>query len=62
MRPFAFVGSMPDHSVAAVLNIPCITTLSGASAMARALEAYRDESIDVKALQDYLVEVEQAES
>jgi len=44
------------RGAAAVLNIPCITTMSGASALLLALEAYRAESIRVKPLQEYVQE------
>ena len=40
------------RGAATVLNIPCITTVSGAKALVRALEAYRSGSIKVHALQD----------
>jgi carbamoyl-phosphate synthase large subunit len=44
------------RGIAAVRNIPCITTLSGASALTRALEAYRSESIQPRPLQEYLAQ------
>ncbi|MCB9902258.1 MAG: carbamoyl-phosphate synthase large subunit [Planctomycetota bacterium] len=40
------------RGAASVLNIPCITTISGANALVRALEAYRAGHIEVHALQD----------
>ena len=40
------------RGAAAVLNIPCITTVSGAAALVRALEAYRSGAIEVHAIQD----------
>ncbi len=44
------------RGAAAVLNIPCITTMSGTEALVRALEAYRNESITVRAIQEYVEE------
>ena len=40
------------RGAAAVLNIPCITTLSGARALVQAVEAYQRDAIEVHALQD----------
>ncbi len=40
------------RGAASVLNIPCITTISGANALVRALEAFRGGKIEVRALQD----------
>jgi carbamoyl-phosphate synthase large subunit len=45
------------RGAAAVRNIPCITTMSGARALVRALEAYRAESIDVRPVQEYLAQI-----
>ncbi len=45
------------RGAAAVLNIPCITTMSGARALVRALEAYKRGELDVMALQDYQAQV-----
>src|SRR5687767_6866488 len=44
------------RGVAAQGNIPCITTVSGAKALTRALEAYRAKAIQPRSLQEYLVE------
>jgi carbamoyl-phosphate synthase large subunit len=41
------------RGAAAVLNIPCITTMSGAKALVRALEAYQGGELDVRSLQEY---------
>ncbi len=41
------------RGAAAVLNIPCVTTMSGAEALVRALEAYDREDLTVGALQEY---------
>ncbi len=41
------------RGAAAVLNIPCITTMSGAEALVRALEAYDREPFQVRSLQEY---------
>ena len=40
------------RGAAAVLNIPCITTISGAAALAHALESYRAGIVEVHAIQD----------
>ena len=42
------------RGAAAVRNIPCITTMSGALALVRALESYRSGGSEVRALQEYL--------
>ncbi len=42
------------RGAAAVLNIPCITTMSGATALVAALEAYRAGPLDVKSVQEYV--------
>ncbi|MDJ0520885.1 MAG: carbamoyl-phosphate synthase large subunit [Planctomycetota bacterium] len=44
------------RGAAAVLNIPCITTMSGATALVQALEAYRAQAIQVRSLQEYVEE------
>jgi carbamoyl-phosphate synthase large subunit len=41
------------RGAAAVLNIPCITTMSGAEALVRALEAYDLTPIQVRSIQEY---------
>ena len=41
------------RGAASVRNIPCITTLAGAQALARAVEAYRSGSLDVCSVQEY---------
>ena len=46
------------RGAASVLNIPVITTMSGATALLRALEAYRGDTIRVKALQEYVQEAQ----
>ncbi len=45
------------RGVAAQGNIPCITTMSGANALVRALEAYRAHAIQPRPLQEYLAQV-----
>ncbi len=45
------------RGVAAVRNIPCITTMSGARALVSALEAYRAETVTARPVQDYLAEL-----
>jgi carbamoyl-phosphate synthase large subunit len=42
------------RGAAAVLNIPCITTMSGATALVQALEAYRRGPLGVCSLQEYV--------
>ena len=42
------------RGAAVVRNIPCITTMSGAHTLVRALEAWRTESVEVRSLQEYL--------
>ncbi len=44
------------RGAAAVLNIPCITTMSGATALVKALEAYRGHAITVRSLQECVEE------
>jgi carbamoyl-phosphate synthase large subunit len=46
------------RGVAAQGHIPCITTVSGANALTRALEAYRAQTIQPRPLQEYLAQVE----
>ena len=41
------------RGAASVLNIPCITTVSGATALVQALEAYRRGPLNVCSLQEY---------
>jgi hypothetical protein len=38
-------------------NVPCITTLTGASAAVEAIRALRGAALDVRALQDYHAEI-----
>ncbi|MDA1194331.1 MAG: carbamoyl-phosphate synthase large subunit [Planctomycetota bacterium] len=45
------------RGAAAVRNIPCITTMSGATALVQALEAYRKGPLDVCTVQEYLERV-----
>ena len=46
------------RGAASVLNIPCITTISGATALVRALEAYRGGPLSVRSLQEYVAEAQ----
>ena len=41
------------RGAAAVLNIPCITTMKGAEALVKALEAYLEKELGVCSLQEY---------
>jgi carbamoyl-phosphate synthase large subunit len=50
-----------DRSVrraATMAQVPCITTLTGASAAVQAIKALRQEALTVKSLQDYYAAVE----
>jgi len=46
------------RGAASVLNIPCITTMSGATALAQALEAYRRGPLAVCSVQEYQSQLE----
>ena len=46
-------GLLTDVSVATVLGLPCVTTLTGAAAAVSAIRAVREEALDVRPLQDY---------
>ena len=50
-----------DRSVrraATMAQVPCITTLTGASAAVQAIKALRQTALTVKSLQDYYAAVE----
>jgi carbamoyl-phosphate synthase large subunit len=50
------------RGAAVVRNIPCITTMSGARTLVRALEAWRSEAVEVCSLQEYLEEAAHSSS
>ena len=43
--------------VAMLHNVPCITTLTGASAAVEAIRALRTHALEVTAIQDYHAEI-----
>jgi len=49
----SFFDDRAVRRVAMVHGVPCITTLTGASAAVSAIRALRSEALDVRALQDY---------
>jgi len=49
----SFFDDRTVRRVAMTHGVPCITTLTGASAAVAAIKAMRDESLDVRALQEY---------
>ena len=53
----SFFDDRVVRRVAMLHNIPCITTLTGASAAVEAIRALRDQALDVRALQDYHAEM-----
>ena len=52
----SFFDDRVVRRVAMMHNIPCITTLTGASAAVEAIRALRSQTLDVRALQDYHAE------
>ncbi len=53
----SFFDDRVVRRVAMLHNIPCITTLTGASAAVEAIRALRGQALDVRALQDYHAEM-----
>ena len=53
----SFFDDRAMRRVAMLHNIPCITTLTGASATVEAIRALRAQSLDVRAIQDYHAEI-----
>ena len=49
----SFFDDRAMRRVAMLHNIPCITTLTGASAAVEAIRALRGQTLDVRAIQDY---------
>ena len=52
----SFFDDRVVRRVAMLHSIPCITTLTGASAAVEAIRALREQALDVRALQDYHAE------
>ena len=53
----SFFDDRVVRRVAMLLSVPCITTLTGASAAVEAIRALRAQTLDVRALQDYHAEI-----
>jgi carbamoyl-phosphate synthase large subunit len=53
----SFFDDRVVRRVAMLHNVPCITTLTGASAAVEAIRALRGAALDVRALQDYHAEI-----
>jgi carbamoyl-phosphate synthase large subunit len=53
----SFFDDRVVRRVAMLHNIPCITTLTGASAAVEAIRAVRAQALDVRAIQDYHAEI-----
>jgi carbamoyl-phosphate synthase large subunit len=53
----SFFDDRAMRRVAMLHNVPCITTLTGASAAVEAIRALRTHALDVRAIQDYHAEI-----
>jgi carbamoyl-phosphate synthase large subunit len=53
----SFFDDRAVRRVAMIHNVPCITTLTGASAAVSAIRALRTQGLDVRAIQDYHAEI-----
>jgi carbamoyl-phosphate synthase large subunit len=53
----SFFDDRAMRRAAMVHNVPCITTLTGASAAVEAIRALRGQALDVRAIQDYHAEI-----
>ena len=53
----SFFDDRAMRRVAMLHNVPCITTLTGASAAVEAIRAVRTHALDVRAIQDYHAEI-----
>ncbi|MGH9146098.1 MAG: carbamoyl-phosphate synthase large subunit [Vicinamibacterales bacterium] len=53
----SFFDDRAVRRVAMIHNVPCITTLTGASATVSAIRALRTQGLDIRALQDYHAEI-----
>ena len=54
----SFFDARTLRRIATVLCVPCVTTLTGAAATVSAIRALREETLDVRPLQDYHAELE----
>ena len=52
----SFFDDRTLRRIATVLCVPCVTTLTGAAATVSAIRALREETLDVRPLQDYYAE------
>ena len=52
----SFFDDRTLRRIATVLGVPCVTTLTGAAATVSAIRALREETLDVRPLQDYHAE------
>ena len=53
----SFFDDRAMRRVAMLHNVPCITTLTGASAAVEAIRALRTHALEVTAIQDYHAEI-----
>jgi carbamoyl-phosphate synthase large subunit len=53
----SFFDDRAMRRVAMLHNVPCITTLTGASAAVEAIRAVRTHALDVRAIQDYHADI-----
>ena len=53
----SFFDDRTLRRIATVLSVPCVTTLTGAAATVSAIRALREETLDVRPLQDYHAEL-----
>ena len=53
----SFFDDRTLRRIATLLGVPCVTTLTGAAATVSAIRALREETIDVRPLQDYHAEL-----
>jgi carbamoyl-phosphate synthase large subunit len=53
----SFFDDRAMRRAAMLYNVPCITTLTGASAAVEAIRALRAQALDVRAIQDYHAEI-----
>ena len=56
----SFFDDRTLRRIATLLGVPCVTTLTGASAAVSAIRALREEALDVRPLQDYHAELVQS--
>jgi carbamoyl-phosphate synthase large subunit len=53
----SFIDDLTVRRIAMMQSVPCITTLTGASAAVSAIRALRSERLDVRSLQEYHADV-----